>query len=218
MHSWKPITFLVCAAALFAAACDDDPAEPTPTATPSVTATAAAPTTVPTVPTTATPPRRGTVPTEVNTLIDLVLAGDTAALERQVALVSLPCGPQQGPGSPPACPAGQPAGTPVPVLPVATCEGELRQASAVRPTLEDLTLAKPVLNGVYRAPRPYLPSVQADYVAVFGRTPTTGGVIGPLGAGLVVSGGKVAGVWFGCLARPNEIVPAGTEVIFLPGG
>lgn len=98
------------------------------------------------------------------------------------------------------------------VFPVATCEGELRAASAVRPTLEELVLRKPALVAVYRAPRPYLPPVQADYVAVFSRTTTQSPE--PLGAGLVVAGGKVAGIWFGCLAKPNEIVRPGAELLF----
>lgn len=149
-------------------------------------------------------------------LINLVLAGDPAAVEQRVSLVSLPCGPQEGPGSPPACPPGQPNGTRVEVFPVATCEGELRPASAVRPTLEQVVLASPALAGVYRAPRPYLPPIQADYVAVFSRTPT-GGVTGPLGAGLVIVGDRIAGVWFGCAAKPAEIVPPGTEAVYLPG-
>lgn len=83
-------------------------------------------------------------------------------------------------------------GTRVEVFPVATCEVELRTASAVRATLEDLVLRKPVLVAVYRAPRPYLPPVQADYVAVFSRTTTQSPE--PLGAGVVVAGGKVAGI------------------------
>lgn len=52
---------------------------------------------------------------------------------------------------------------------------------------------------------------------MFSRTPT-GGVTGPLGAGLVVVGGRLAGIWFGCGAKPTEIVPPGTEPLFLPGG
>lgn len=210
----KPLAILLlCATVLLAAACDDGAPAPavTTTVTPRATIEAATPTSI------ATPPRRAGIPTEVDTLINLVLAGDTAALDRAVILTSLPCGPQQGSGSPPACPPGQPTGTRVDVFPVATCEGELRPASSVRATLDQVMEAKPVLTGVYRAPRPYLPPVQADQVIVFSRTPT-GGVTGPLGAGLVVVGGRLAGIWFGCGAKPTEIVPPGTAPLFLPGG
>ena len=71
-----------------------------------------------------------------------------------------------------------------------------------------------MLYGVYRAPRPYLPQVQVDYVMLFSRpTPDL-----TLGAGVVIAAGKVAGLWFGCGARPSEIVPPGTEALLLPGG
>ncbi len=212
----------LCAVAVTAMGCRNDgdaqskqdaTASPPPTAT--ATASDMPATATPSVTPTAT--RRPGVPDPVNTVINLVLAGDLAAVERSVSLVSLPCGPQQGPGSPPACPPGQPNGTPVQVFPVATCEGELRPASAVRPTLEQVVLARPVLTGVYRAPRPYLPPVQADYVVVFSRTPTGAGT-GPLGAGIVMAGDKIAGVWFGCGASPAEIVRPGTEALYLPGG
>lgn len=201
------LAILGVAALLLGVACD--PAVPVRMSTAAPTATAPpAATAIP------TPPRRVGIPAEVDAIINLVLAGDTAALGRNIALTTLPCGPQQGPGSPPACPPGQPSGTRVDVFPVATCEGELRPASSVQPTLETLTAAKPVLYGVYRAPRPYLPQVQADYVAVFSR-PTPNGT---LGAGVVIAAGKVAGLWFGCSARPSEIVPPGTEALLLPGG
>ncbi|RLT38356.1 MAG: hypothetical protein DWI58_15430 [Chloroflexi bacterium] len=206
---------LCCAAGLLSVACDDGAPAPVVTTTVTPRATIQAPPATAT--SMATPPSRAGIPTAVDTLINLVLAGDSAALERSVTLTSLPCGPQQGPGSPPACPAGQPVGTRVDVFPVATCEGELRPASAVRATLDQVMQAKPVLTGVYRAPKPYLPSIQGEQVIVFSRTPT-GGVTGPLGAGLVVVEGRLAGIWFGCGAKPAEIVPPGTEALFLPGG
>lgn len=212
----RPLTILLfCAAGLLIAACDDG--TPVPAVTTTVTPRATVETPTATATSAATPPRRAGIPTEVDMLINIVLAGDTAALERSVVLTSLPCGPQQGAGSPPACPAGQPVGTRVDVFPVATCEGELRPASSVRATLDQVMQGKPVLTGVYRAPRPYLPPIQGEQVVVFSRTPT-GGVTGPLGAGLVVAGGKLAGIWFGCGAKPTEIVPPGTEALFLPGG
>lgn len=99
---------------------------------------------------------------------------------------------------------------------MATCEGELRPATAVRPS-EHVVLARPLLTGVYRGPRPYLPPVQADYVLVFSRTPSGDGT-GSLGAGLVIASDKIAGVWFGGGASAGEIVRPGTEASYLPGG
>jgi hypothetical protein len=217
----RPLLTLLSVVALPGSACNDAGPPPVaggtvlPTATaPASTATAAqAPSAAGTV---ATPQRRPGVPAAINTIINLVLAGDAAAVEQATSLVSLPCGPQQGPGSPPACRPGEANGTRVDVFPVATCQGELRPAAAVRPTLEQIVLAKPALVGVYRAPSPYLAPVQGDYVVVFSRTPTAA-VTTPLGAGLVIAGDRIAGAWFGCGARPHEIVPAGTEPVFLPG-
>ena len=103
----------------------------------------------------------------------------------------------------------------VEVFPVVTCEGELRPRQFVRPTLEDLTNQSPRLVGVYRAPDPYLPAARGDHVAVFSRQTAANA---NLGAGVVVEGDRVVGIWFGCLAPPDRIVPAGTEPVFLPGG
>lgn len=101
---------------LSAAACRDDDAVSQGGANPSApTATATASGLPATVTPTATPTgtRRPGVPDAVNTIINLVLAGDVAGVQQYVSLVTLPCGPQQRPGSPPACPTGQPNGTPV---------------------------------------------------------------------------------------------------------
>jgi hypothetical protein len=194
---------------MFISACATD--DPAPAATPTSAATLM-PTATPSLAPTST---RASGPPAVDNIINVVLRNDAAALEPLVRMTPLPCGPQQGPGSPPRCPPGQPNGTPVDVFPVASCEGELRERTAVRPTLEEVTGRMPRLTGVYRAPDPYLPAVKGDYVAVFSRQlpgqPN-------LGAGMVIAGDRVVGVWFGCGANPSQIVPAGTQPVHLPGG
>ena len=161
------------------------------------------------------PSRRGDLSGEVNAIIDLVEARNVDGLVGVSRLTAVACGPQQGIGSPPACPPGQPSGTLVEVVPVASCEGELRPASALRPTYEQVLPTIGRLTGVYRAPRPYLRPIEADYVAVFSRSlpgqPN-------LGVGVVIANGEVRGLWFGCGASPGQIVPPGTEAVFLPGG
>jgi hypothetical protein len=181
------------------------------TSTPTPTATVATPS--PTA-TATLPAARPGVPPGVDAIINAVLGRDVAALERLTRLVPLPCGPQQGPGSPPACPAGQPAGTPVEVFPTATCEGELRPASAVRATLEEATRTVRLLTGVYRAPETFLPGAKGEYIAVFSRQ-----VAGQdLGVGVIIGSDRVIGLWFGCGIGPAEIVPPGTPPVYLPGG
>jgi hypothetical protein len=150
----------------------------------------------------------------------MVLDRRIDALEDAVRLSPMPCGPQQGPGSPPACPAGAPDSALVDVFPVVTCEGELRPAVAVRGTLDQTVPTIGQLTGVYRAPQAslhYLPvtPVPGDHVVVFSRQ-----VAGQanLGVGFVIEGSALVGLVFGCQADPTQIVPPGTEVVFLPGG
>lgn len=160
------------------------------------------------------PPTPG-VPLEVNPIVNAVLNGDIDGLVRLTAMTPVVCGPQQGPGSPPPCPPGILAGTPVPVLPIATCEGEYRGEAALRPTYEQLVRAdQKSLVGVYEAPEPYLPHVKGDYVAVFSRDlPGQPG----LGVGVLVKGGRIGGVWFGCNALPSQIVPKNADAVWLRG-
>jgi hypothetical protein len=203
-------------AALTLAACTDEGGgDAGAIRTPAFTAAGSPEVTAATSPTaTGTRPPRVGVPPQVDGIINLVLARDTDGLAQRVRLTSLACGEQRGPGSPPACPPGQPAGTMVDVLPVATCEGELRPASAVRPTLQDVVGSQPSLFGVYRAPDPYLQPVKGEYVAVFSRQ--AGGQ--NLGVGFVIAGDRVLGLWFGCGSPAPMIVPAGTQPVYLPGG
>ena len=162
--------------------------------------------------------RRGNVPPEVNRIIDLIEARNLDGLEAAVRLTGVPCGPQQGAGSPPSCPPGQPDGTPVEVLPVSTCQGELRPRSSLRPTLAETLPSVRRLTGIYRAPAGYLPhapQVNADFVAVFSReAPGQPN----LGVGVVIHGGDVVGLRFGCGSTPAELSPPASEAVYVPGG
>ena len=158
------------------------------------------------------------IPPQVQSVIDMVTGGRLDDLERAVRLTAVPCGPQQGAGSPPPCPPGQPNGTPVDIFPVVTCQAELRPRAAVRPTLAELLPTIIRLTAVYRAPAAslhFLPvtPVPGDHVAVFSRQlpgqPN-------LGVGVVVEGSEVVGLVFRCGASPGEIVPSGTEPVFVP--
>ncbi|MGE3857999.1 MAG: hypothetical protein AB7G21_13665 [Dehalococcoidia bacterium] len=191
----------------------------TPTATASGGAPVASGTPMPTItaaaaPTGTFPPTPG-VPLEVNPIVNAVLTGDIDTLVRLTSMTPVACGPQQGPGSPPPCPPGVVPGTPVEVFPIATCEGEYRDASTLRPTYERLTGAEnKSLVGVYEAPDPYLPHVEGDYVAVFSHDrPGQPG----LGAGVLVKDARIGGIWFGCNALPSQIVPRNTDALWLRG-
>lgn len=232
-HLWgSRVIASIAALALLVAACGDD-AEPTPTPTgtaPPVTSTAtpsstlratvtrtSTPTPGPssTAPPTATrPPNISTGVPALDTIVQAVLAADLDAIEARVQLRSLACGPQQGSSSPPRCPTGQPTGTMVSVLPVATCEGEWRPQSAVRESFMPLTGASPQLYAVYGMPQQFQQLIpDGQYVAVFGRD---AGSQGELGAGVVIAGDRIVGLWFGCGATPDQIVPAGTSTILPP--
>lgn len=214
--------------ALLAAACSGDDEEPTPTATPTSTAIA----TIAPVPTrtatavataTATPTSAATSTAAgsreysglpaVDAIISAVLSGDLDRVLSFVQLRSVACGPQAGIGSPPPCPAGQPNGTPVPVFPVATCEGEWRSESVLRPTVQPL-LNSPELYAVYGMPSQFQPLMpDGQYVAVFSRT---GPGTGRFGAGVVIAGTRIVGIWYGCGAPVEQLVPAGTSTILAP--
>ncbi len=217
--------------AILAIACGDDDEAPavmaaatrtatsalTPSSTAQPAATSTSATTPPptsTIPPTATePPRESTGVPAVDRIISAVLGGDLVAVEALVQLRSVACG-AQGVGSPPPCPAGEPAGTMVQVLPVATCEGEWRPASAVRPSFQPLVSANPRLYAVYGMPEQFQQRIpDGQYVAVFSRD---AGNQGELGAGVVIAGNRIAGLWFGCGAKADQIVPAGTSTILPP--
>ncbi|MFN8585847.1 MAG: hypothetical protein U0446_11080 [Dehalococcoidia bacterium] len=221
---------LVAAVAVLALACSSNDKASTPTATPTAvattTATTAPATTTSTASATATAsttaaasPTATRIPSEftglpaADTVIAAVLTGD---LDRLVALAQLrqiACGPQTGVGSPPPCPAGQTAGTPVPVFPVGTCEGEWRSETSLRASLQPL-LNGPELYAVYGMPSQWQPLMgDAQYVAVFSRNAPGQG---RLGAGVVIAGGRIAGVWYGCGSFVDQIVPAGTSTLLGP--
>lgn len=217
--------------ALLAAACSGDDEETGPLATSSaavtVTATATATATAAGM-SSATPaatmspaatstaaPREVTGLPGVDSIIAAVLSGDLERVASLVQLRQVACGPQAGIGSPPPCPAGQPTGTPVPVFPVATCEGEWRSEAVLRPTIQPL-LSSPELYAVYGMPSQWqglMPDGQ--YAAVFSRVAPGQG--GRVGAGVVIAGTRIVGIWYGCGASVDQIVPAGTSTILSPG-
>jgi hypothetical protein len=204
---------------MFVSACDNDGNEVAATATSaaSLSPTAARTNTAAPHGSATVASTRPGVPPDVDEVIDVILSGNPAALEAFVSLTGLPCGAQQGPGSPPACPPGEPAGTMVEVFPVATCEGELRPQQFVRPTLEMLTSAQPQLAAVYRAPDPYLHrDIDGEYVAVFSRRGFSPSETG-LGAGALITDGRVVGLYFGCRVGPDQVVPPGSPAVYLAG-
>ncbi len=208
---------LVAAAAVaaLAFACSGD-ASPSPSATGTASATTTAPAGTATSTPTATPTStRPGVPAGVDAVVNATIEHDWPRLEGMVRLTSLPCGPQQGPGSPPACPTGAATGTNVEVLPVTSCEGELRTKSAVRGTLQQITAVAPTLYGIYRAPAGFMPQSPGDYITVFSRHQTPGT---SQGAGFLVKDDRIVAVIFGCQATPAQIVPAGSQAVLVPAG
>jgi hypothetical protein len=102
----------------------------------------------------------------------------------------------------------------VSVFPVATCEGEWRPESAVRASFEPLMTGNPSLYAVYGMPQQFEQLVpDGEYVAVFERSAPGQG---RLGAGVIIGQGSVVGLWFGCGAAADQIVPAGTSTVLPP--
>jgi hypothetical protein len=201
---------LVAVALSLVLGCSSKVEAPVETSTPAGTSKAA--TSAPTA--TATPLPKSTRPgvsDGADLIINTVLAHDGATLETLTKLTPMPCGAQAGPGSPPACPAGAANGTNVEVLPVASCEGELRPKSAVRGTLYSIVGTAPSLVAVYKVPSTYMPQTPGDTLAVFSRHPT---ISANLAAGLLINGNRVVAVVLGCQATPAQIVPSGATAVF----
>jgi hypothetical protein len=202
------------------------PATPTATRTPTPartsTATATANPTVTATETSTSQPTATESPEEltgvpaVDAVIGAVLAGNLDDIESRVELRSLACGSQGGIGGPPPCPSGQPDGTTVQAFPVATCEGEWRPDSSVRASFQPLMEHAPELYAVYGMPPQFQERMpDGQYVAVFSYD---AGSQGRLGAGVVISADSVVGLWYGCGATADQIVPAGTSTILPPRG
>lgn len=193
-----------------------DVAEPVPTSH-AATATAGAPT--PAAPGTVTGTRSR--PAVIDLLIAAMERGDALAAANLVALARLPCGPQQGPGSLPAC-GGEPLGTLVEVFPFASCEGEVRPAAVLEPTLASFVQARLRLHGVY-ALRPDqlrplaivaidgrerpLPRAAEQLVVFAATTPDAT----PRALAAVVAGGLMVGFITGCNVAADALVPAGAQ-------
>lgn len=129
MKLWHYIvsTLLAVSVAAFAVACNgggDDGGDPTPTAqrSPSAQPTARTPRTTAASPTAVSD--NVALPRVVSQAIDLMLAGDYAAVEELFAFQMVACAVDvTGAGGPPECEADETDGTEVEVLPVSQCEG-----------------------------------------------------------------------------------------------
>jgi len=182
------------------AACggDDGGDEATPKASPSPTAA-------------ETDEAAAVVPVEVQAIIDAALSGDQEELLALVQYTTIPCAATpEGIGGPPTCRQGEADGTPVEVLPVGTCEGELRRPDEIDDTpalLSDISL-----YAVYRWPAAQEPP--GEYAAMFARTGPTGEV---LAVELVIEDGRLVRLKFGCGETPAQLAEfQGLDDVILP--
>ncbi len=116
-----------------------------------------------------------------------------------------------GSTTPPPCPAGVTGTSATDVLPVLSCESELRTKANVRGTLDSITATAPTLVAAYKVPSTYMPQTPGDTLMLFARHPT---IAANLAAGLLVSGDRVVAVVFGCQASPAQVVPTGATAIY----
>jgi hypothetical protein len=151
------------------------------------------------------------VPAEVQAVIDAALSGDPAELLTLVQYTTIPCAAtSEGIGGPPTCRQGEADGTSVDVLPVGTCEGELRRPDEIGDTLA--LLSDISLYAVYRWPAEQEPP--GEYAAMFARTGPTGEA---LAVELVIEDGRLVRLKFGCGETPAQLVQfQGLEDVILP--
>ena len=150
----------------------------------------------------------------VDAVLAAVARGDAAPLLARTALTEVPCGPESPEGFAlvPTCAGGEAEGTPVPVLPVAACEGVWVRDP--RPVLDAFVEHAGELHAVVRGPEPASADAwrpTADHVVVFAAQP------GSIVPGLAVSlrGGAVVAVEMGCRGPADLLLaPDGTP---LPG-
>ena len=87
--------------------------------------------------------------TDVDHIIDVVLANDVEARRKLIAYITTPCTTAQGMGGPPKCAPGEANGTQVEVFPFLGEEGEHLRPQAIDRILQFTVEG---LYGVYRVP------------------------------------------------------------------
>ncbi len=202
----------VLAAALLAG-CESEES-PGPASTSTVTPTAMA--SVAASPATGTPAAGGARLSgiaDVDAVLAAVAAKDVDALLSRTVLQEMACiDPRtQGLGGPVRCGPGQAVGTMVKAFPESTCEGEWTLERDLRGMFTQWLDGADLSRGVYGVVRgPAMPRSESywpigEYWVVY---PTKAPTTGPGGAGqakvILIEGGKIVGLRFGCSETPAQ--------------
>lgn len=211
----RKMTLFALVAGVLMVACDRS----APAAPPAVqTSTAVAPLTPGTGKPSATPTgvvggARQSGIADVDAILGAVAVRNVDALLTRIALQAMACvdSRTQGAGGPIRCGAGVPVGSLVKAFPTSTCEGDWNREPDLRAMmtqwLDGVDLSRGVY-GVVRGPsiarsEPYMPI--GDYWAVY---PTKQPATGPGAPGqakvVVIEGGKIVSLRFGCTLTPAD--------------
>ncbi|MGD0765014.1 MAG: hypothetical protein ABR978_01750 [Dehalococcoidia bacterium] len=155
---------------------------------------------------------------DVNAVIDAVLSRDPQRVAPLISYTSIPCRvPPRLPGGPPECATTETDGAPVEVLPADQCEGFYIRADEidVAQTLSGFLASDPALFAVYHAPARFWPP--GEYVALLSVNHPS---LGYVGRGLVIAGGHLVGLDYGCGQTPLQIVESDklSDVVVAPSG
>lgn len=182
--------------ALFAAGCGSDYDDPEATPT-------AADERSPTSPPSSTPTAESTPEDGISALEairDAAIANDVDALGSFLRFTPTPCdGDGSGSGGPPLCLDGEEDGDIVDALPLTTCEGEWRRPGDL--VFEPVATGTVTFVDAFVAPDDFYPP--GETVMVFSRLMSG---LGELGWELVLDGGAIVGVKYGCGETAQQLI------------
>jgi hypothetical protein len=159
---------------------------------------------------TTTPVPRAAAPTSIPTgepgisaieaIVNAAEGGDLEALRTFVRYTPTACGAQQdGVGGPPLCRDSETPGTLVNVIALAQCEGFFAREDELR--LDGLARGSLAFLDAYAAPDGFFPA--GETVLLFAQDDRD---LGETGIELVLGGGAIVGVNFGCAQSPDEMI------------
>lgn len=155
---------------------------------------------------------------EVGAVIDAVFSRDRRTVAPLISFSAIPCkAPPRLLGGPPECGAGESDGTPVEVLPAMQCESFYIGADGIDLALllNKFLASDPTLFAIYHAPPAYRPA--GEYVAVLSVNDPN---LGHIGRALVIAGGRLVGVDYGCAKTPQQMIESAklTDAVLAPAG
>lgn len=149
------------------------------------------------------PDARRTGIAELDTVPDVLFAGDADAVRDLVSFTAAACEAEPiGLGAPPMCRPDEPDGTAVDVYPHSYCEGVYIRPEDMEGKYSSLASASGRLYAVYRAPDTYSPPT--EYVVIYTDASTRTGADNALA--VWIADGRIIGSYSGCAGTPEEFI------------